>query len=101
MSRLIPLRSLCPSARRTKAYNRHQLLDPSPESKHGSQEELEAEPMSTPLVTKSQKTGPAWADPDDLNVQVSLTSSKRLCKLHDSAAEDEIGSRDYERRLRR
>ena len=82
-------------------YNRHQLLDHNPESKHGSQEKLEAEPMPIPLVTKPQKRGLAWADPDDLNVQASLASGKRLRKLHDAVAEDKIGSRDNERCLRR
>ena len=38
---------------------------------------MDAEPTPTPLVPKSQKKGPAWVDPD------------------------EIGGRDYERRLRR
>ena len=74
---------------------------PNPEIESDSEEELEAEPTPTPLVPKSQKKGPAWVDPDDLDVQVSLTSNKRLRKLRDTAAEDEIGGRDYERRLRR
>lgn len=61
----------------------------------------EVEPTPIPLKPKSQKKGPAWVDPDDLDIQVSLASNKRLRKLRDTAAEDEIGGRDYERRLRR
>lgn len=74
---------------------------PDSESKPGSEEESEGGPTPTPLVPKSRKKGPAWVDPDDLDVQVSLASNKRLRKLRDTAAEDEIGGRDYERRLRR
>jgi len=73
----------------------------NPESEPDSEEEFEVEPTPTPLASKSQKKGPAWVDPDDLDVQVSLASDKRLRKLRDTAAEDEIGGRDYERRLRR
>ena len=74
---------------------------PNPESEPDSEEELEVKPTPAPLVQKSQKKGPAWVDSDDLDVQVSLASNKRLRKLRDTAAEDEIGGRDYERRLRR
>ena len=73
----------------------------NPESEPDSEEEFEVEPTPTPLASKSQKKGPAWVDPDDLDVQISLASDKRLRKLRDTAAEDEIGGRDYERRLRR
>lgn len=71
------------------------------ESEPSSEEESEGGPTPTPLVPKSRKKEPAWVDPDDLDVQVSLASNKRLRKLRDTAAEDEIGGRDYERRLRR
>lgn len=74
---------------------------PNPESEPDSEEESEVEPAPAPPVRKSQKKGPAWIDPDDLDVQVSLASDKRLRKLRDTAAEDEVGGRDYERRLRR
>lgn len=74
---------------------------PNPESEPDSEEEFEAEPTPTPLVSRSQKMGPAWVDIDDVDVQVSLASDKRLRKLRDTAAEDEISGRDYERRLRR
>lgn len=70
-------------------------------SEPDSEEESESEAVPSPLKPTSQKKGPAWVDPDDLNVQVSLASNKRLRKLRDTAAEDEIGGRDYERRLRR
>ena len=72
-----------------------------PGSGSDSEEESEAEPTPLLLKPRSQKKGPAWVDPDDLDVQVSLASDKRLRKLRDTAAEDEIGGRDYERRLRR
>lgn len=74
---------------------------PNPGSESDSEEESEAELAPVLLKPKSQKKGPAWTDPDDLDVQVSLASNKRLRKLRDTAAEDEIGGRDYERRLRR
>src|ERR1700760_2426248 len=73
----------------------------NPGSESDSEEESEAVPVPALLKPKSQKNGPAWVDPDDLDVQVSLASDKRLRKLRDTAAEDEIGGRDYERRLRR
>ncbi|KIJ21374.1 hypothetical protein PAXINDRAFT_104411 [Paxillus involutus ATCC 200175] len=44
---------------------------------------------------------PAWVDPDDVNVQVSLASNNRLRKLRDASSEDAVGGREYERRLRR
>jgi len=72
-----------------------------PDSESDSEEESEAEPTPALLKPKSQKKGPAWVDSDDLDVRVSLASNKRLRKLRDTAAEDEIGGRDYERRLRR
>jgi len=73
----------------------------NPESEPDSDEESEEEPTPAFLESKSQKRGPAWVDPDDVDVQISLASNKRLRKLRDTAAEDEIGGRDYERRLRR
>lgn len=49
---------------------------------------------------KSQKV-PAWTDPDDTTLQVSLASDTRLRKLRDAPSDDAVGGRDYERRLRR
>lgn len=43
----------------------------------------------------------AWVDPDDINIQVSLSSDKRLRKLRDTIEDDTIGGKDYEARLRR
>jgi len=74
---------------------------PDPVSEPDSEEESEVEPTPALLKPRSQKKGPAWLDPDDLDVQVSLAANKRLRKLRDATAEDEIGGRDYERRLRR
>ena len=61
----------------------------------------EVEPAPVPLESKSRKKAPAWVDPDDLDVQASLASNKRLRKLRDTVAEDGIGGRNHERRLRR
>ena len=47
------------------------------------------------------RKAPAWVDPDDTNIQVSLASHTRLRKLRDAPAEDTVGGREYERRLRR
>ncbi|KAH7884117.1 WD40-repeat-containing domain protein [Phlebopus sp. FC_14] len=47
------------------------------------------------------RKAPAWTDPDDANVQVSLTSNNRLRKLRDAPSEEIVGGREYERRLRR
>ena len=74
---------------------------PNTGSERDSEEESEAELAPVLPKPSSKKKGPAWVDPDDLDVQVSLASNKRLRKLRDTAAEDEIGGRDYERRLRR
>ncbi|KAI0367456.1 hypothetical protein BV20DRAFT_950183 [Pilatotrama ljubarskyi] len=43
----------------------------------------------------------AWTDADDANLEVSLATDKRRRKLRDALAEDTVGGRDYERRLRR
>lgn len=53
-----------------------------------------------PISFKSQKA-PAWADPDDVDVQVSLGTSNRLRKLREAPDDDTVGGREYERRLRR
>jgi len=47
------------------------------------------------------RKAPAWVDADDANIQVSLASHTRLRKLRDAPAEDTVGGREYERRLRR
>ena len=65
-----------------------QIPDPETESDSRS-EELEAEPTPTPLLPKSQKKGPAWVDPDDLSVRISLASDRRLRNG------GRIGGRDY------
>lgn len=51
-------------------------------------------------LPKSRKA-PAWTDPDDNTLEISLTSSTRLRKLRDAPSEDTLGGREYERRLRR
>jgi U3 small nucleolar RNA-associated protein 18 len=57
-------------------------------------------PYAEPISSKGRKT-PAWTDPDDITLQVSLASDKRLRKLRDAPSEDAVGGREYERRLRR
>jgi U3 small nucleolar RNA-associated protein 18 len=57
--------------------------------------------MSLQTKRAATKKAPAWIDPDDTAIQVSLASNKRLRKLRDTASEDTVGGRDYERRLRR
>lgn len=54
-------------------------------------------------VSQQPKTlkAPAWTDPDDVNVKVSLASNDRLRKLRDAPSDDIVGGREYERRLRR
>ena len=52
-----------------------------------------------PTLTSAKK--PAWTDPDDTTLQVSLASNKRLRKLRDAPSDDTVGGREYERRLRR
>ena len=55
-----------------------------------------------PLPSQSSsRKQPAWVDPDDSALQVSLTSDKRRRKLRDSLLDDNVGGREYERRLRR
>lgn len=56
--------------------------------------------LQNPLRPDTRKA-PAWVDSDDANIQVSLASHTRLRKLRDAPAEDTVGGREYERRLRR
>ena len=44
---------------------------------------------------------PAWADPDDDGLDVSLATEKRRRKLRDTVHENSINGREYESRLRR
>jgi U3 small nucleolar RNA-associated protein 18 len=63
-----------------------------------------AEDLNIPPPTshnpKSRKP-PAWTDPDDATLEVSLASSARLRKLRDAPQEDAVKGPEYERRLRR
>ncbi|KAF9814812.1 hypothetical protein IEO21_04920 [Rhodonia placenta] len=63
-----------------------------------SPSESEDEP---PTWSRRAGKGPAWEDPDDPTLQVSLAQDKRRRKLRDAASEDVVGGREYERRLRR
>ncbi|KAL4069086.1 WD40-repeat-containing domain protein [Scleroderma citrinum] len=74
-------------------------------SSHASESE------STPVLITGQTTSPAdaprprkapaWTDPDDANLQISLTAHDRLRKLRDALSEDIVTGREYERKLRR
>ncbi|EGN94195.1 hypothetical protein SERLA73DRAFT_115150 [Serpula lacrymans var. lacrymans S7.3] len=57
-------------------------------------------PSENPLSSKGRKA-PAWMDPDDANIQISLASNNRLRKMRDAPSDDTVGGREYERRLRR
>ncbi|KAI5992565.1 hypothetical protein EDC04DRAFT_3097065, partial [Pisolithus marmoratus] len=48
-----------------------------------------------------RRKAPAWVDPDDANLQVSLTAHSRLRKLRDAPSEDTVSGPEYERKLRR
>jgi U3 small nucleolar RNA-associated protein 18 len=66
------------------------------------QSDNEQQQLEIPLQRNAAKgKTPAWTDPDDANLQISLSSNRRLRKLRDAAADDLVGGRDYERRLRR
>jgi U3 small nucleolar RNA-associated protein 18 len=47
------------------------------------------------------RKAPAWTDPDDASLEISLASSTRLRKLRDAPEEDAVKGPEYERRLRR
>ena len=55
------------------------------------------------LASKSRegRKAPAWVDPDDAELKVSLASDNRLRKLRSGPDEDVINGKDYELRLRR
>jgi len=57
-------------------------------------------PSAPPHLPKSRKA-PAWTDPDDASLEISLASSARLRKLRDAPEEDAVKGPEYERRLRR
>lgn len=70
------------------------------EDKESDDDESPIEPIASTSKT-AQSKAPAWVDPDDATLEVSLASSKRLRKIRDAPSEDAIGGREYERRLRR
>jgi U3 small nucleolar RNA-associated protein 18 len=71
----------------------------SSETGGSSSSDEDADVAPTFLVSSNRK--PAWTDPDDTSLQVSLAASNRLRKLRDAPDEDAVGGREYERRLRR
>ncbi|KAH9947370.1 WD40 repeat-like protein [Amylocystis lapponica] len=77
--------------------------DEAAENSYGD-EEVQAEPIPNPsplAQRQTQRKAPAWTDPDDTTLEVSLASDTRLRKLRDALSEDTVGGREYERRLRR
>ncbi|KAG8932692.1 hypothetical protein FRC02_000723 [Tulasnella sp. 418] len=62
-----------------------------------------ASPESPHKDIFSRKSGrkPAWIDPSDNNISISLAEDTRLRKLRDSAGEDVINGKQYETKLRR
>jgi U3 small nucleolar RNA-associated protein 18 len=55
-----------------------------------------------PVASSSKgRKAPAWTDPDDTNLAVSLANNTRLRKLRDAPSDNVVGGREYERRLRR
>ena len=83
----------------------HGILDQSDEGSEGPGEQDGDGPeaqISQPVpVQSASRKPPAWVDPDDTTLQVSLASHKRLRKLRDASSDDTVGGREYERRLRR
>lgn len=85
--------------------------DPPDSQASGDEEQSESSSMpdeprdageapSVSHLPKSRKA-PAWADPDDASLEISLASSARLRKLRDAPEEDGVKGPEYERRLRR
>ncbi|KAG8844273.1 hypothetical protein FRB96_003209 [Tulasnella sp. 330] len=66
-------------------------LSPSPPFAFKSQQ---AGPSS------SNKKGPAWIDPSDSTVQVSLANDERLRKLREDPTDDVVSGKQYETKLR-
>ncbi|OSD05741.1 WD40 repeat-like protein [Trametes coccinea BRFM310] len=71
-------------------------------NEEGEEESARTAPQSMKPsdITTTRKTS-AWQDEDDATLAVSLVTDKRRRKLRDALAEDTVGGRDYERRLRR
>lgn len=57
-------------------------------------------PKNQSLKGKAKK-GPAWVDPSDQIVTVSLKDDARLRKLRDGPEDDSVTGREYELKLRR
>ena len=77
-----------------------QSEDPSIHDMSPDESEAQTTLPSAPHKPKSRKK-PAWTDPDDSNLEISLASSARLRKLRDAPDEDAVKGPEYERRLRR
>jgi U3 small nucleolar RNA-associated protein 18 len=72
-----------------------------PSAVSGSSVSLPKRPSALASTLRKSKKAPAWVDPDDAELQVSLANDNRLRKLRDAPDEDVIAGKDYELRLRR
>lgn len=71
------------------------------EDEDEDQVEVDTHKIASTSTSATGRKAPAWTDPDDANLNVSLASNRRLRKLRDAASEDAVGGKEYERRLRR
>lgn len=72
-----------------------------PSAVSGSSVSLPKPTSALAAKARKSKKAPAWVDPDDAGLKVSLASDNRLRKLRDAPDEDVITGKDYELRLRR
>ncbi|KAF8761986.1 WD40 repeat-like protein [Rhizoctonia solani] len=70
------------------------------EDQHEQDEPVQAV-ASALLSGASSRKKAAWVDPDDIQLDISIASDRRLRKLRDSTVEDTISGKEYESRLRR
>lgn len=62
---------------------------------------VDSEKIASTSTAVNGRKVPAWIDPDDNSLNVSLASNRRLRKLRDTVEEDTVGGKEYERKLRR
>ena len=74
----------------------------SDEDEDGDEEMVvDSEKIASTSTAVNGRKAPAWTDPDDVDLNVSLASNRRLRKLRDTVEEDSVGGKEYERKLRR
>lgn len=82
----------------TKKSSEEREADEDDTSESEEDEQHAPEPLQS---SQPSRKAPAWTDPDDVNIQVSLATNNRLRKLREAPDDDAVGGREYERRLRR